>query len=65
MSDNKERRCKICGKLLLDEKIPICRRCQLKSRNIARDTVGSVSGLVVAVVFANRLTDNNSSNDKI
>lgn len=39
----KERRCKFCGKLLLDEKLPFCRRCFLEGRNIA----GKVGGIVV------------------
>lgn len=38
--DNKERRCKSCHKLLIDEKLPICRRCRLKGRDNAVKAVG-------------------------
>ncbi len=31
--ETKERRCKFCGKLLISEKMPICKRCKLKARN--------------------------------
>lgn len=31
--EEKERRCKSCRKLLLDEKLPFCRRCILEARN--------------------------------
>lgn len=47
-NEKKERRCKSCGKLLLDEKLPFCRRCVLEGR----DTVGMVGG-VLAITALN------------
>ncbi len=29
--NNQERRCFFCGKRLLDEKLPVCKRCRLKA----------------------------------
>ena len=44
-NEKKERRCKSCGKLLLDEKLPFCSRCEIEGR----DTVVRV-GRTVGVV---------------
>ena len=41
----KERRCKFCGKLLIDEKV-FCRRCKLEGRN----KVGQFGGLAASAV---------------
>lgn len=57
--EEKERRCKSCGKLLLDEKLPFCRRCVLEGRNKARQVVGIVVG-PAAVLRAVALINNNS-----
>lgn len=47
--ETKEGRCKFCGKLLISEKIPICRRCKLEGRN----KIGQVGALTAsAVTFA-------------
>ncbi len=43
--ETKEKRCKFCGKLLISEKMPICRRCKLEGRN----KVGQVGGMVVGM----------------
>lgn len=45
--ETKERRCKFCGKLLISEKMPICRRCKLEGRN----KVGQVGGIVGMFAF--------------
>ena len=42
MEEVKERKCIICGKTLLDEKLPICLRCRLEGRNL----VGKGSALL-------------------
>lgn len=57
-NEEKERRCKSCGKLLLDEKLPFCRRCVLEGRN----KVGQVGGIVggLAALSAVALVNNNS-----
>ncbi len=43
-----ERRCIMCKKLLLNEKIPICIRCRLKAKDTAI-RVGEIGGTVVGV----------------
>lgn len=59
-NEKKERRCKSCGKLLLDEKLPFCRRCMLEGR----DTVGKVSGtvgvLAITALKVSTLVNNDS-----
>ncbi len=59
---DKVRRCKACGKLLLDEKLPFCRRCVLEGRNKVGKvgTVGTI-GLSVLSVISN--LQNSNSND--
>lgn len=44
--ETKEKRCKFCGKLLISEKMPICRRCKLEGRN----KVGQVGALAASAV---------------
>lgn len=62
MSDEeKERRCKSCGKLLLDEKIPFCRRCVLEGRNKVGQVGEIVSVLAVAVFGAAALVNDDNS----
>ena len=59
----KERRCKSCGKLLIDEKT-FCRRCKLKMRNTGGKVSGIISGLVVATLSVNSLVnDGEGKND--
>ena len=41
-NEEKDRRCKVCGKLLIDEKLPFCRRCVLEGR----DKTVQVGGMV-------------------
>lgn len=52
-----ERRCKYCGKLLLDGKVPFCRRCILRGRNKATQFGGLVGGLFTAAVGAHALAE--------
>ncbi len=63
-NEEKEHRCKSCGKLLLDEKIPFCRRCVLEGRNKVGQVGGIVGGLVMtalsAVAFINSNSDGNN-----
>lgn len=52
MKDNnsyKDQRCKFCGKLLLNEKTPICRRCFLRWRNKALK--GGGVGTFLAIII--------------
>ena len=57
-NEKKERRCKSCGKLLIDEKLPFCSRCVLEGR----DTVGKVGGIVVVLAITALI--NNDSDRK-
>ncbi|MCM1220434.1 MAG: hypothetical protein NC548_38710 [Lachnospiraceae bacterium] len=59
----KERRCKSCGKLLLDEKLPFCKRCVLEGRNKAGKVGGAVSGLALAFLSTKSLINDNSNED--
>lgn len=59
-NEDKERRCKSCGKLLIDEKLPFCRRCVLEGRNKAGQVGGSVVGAATTVLSAVALINNNS-----
>ena len=60
---NKERRCKSCGKLLIGEKLPFCRRCTLEGRNKAGHIGVIVTGAVTMALGAKTLNDNNSNNN--
>lgn len=56
MSDEtKERRCKFCGKLLINERMPFCRRCKLEGRNKVGQVGGIVAGIFTAVHSAKAL----------
>lgn len=57
----KERRCKFCGKLLIGEKMPICRRCKLEGRNKVGQGVGMVVCMITAVFIAKALAGNKGS----
>ena len=53
----KERRCKSCGKLLIDEKVPFCRRCILEGRNKAGQGISAAVAIVSAVAIADNISD--------
>ena len=57
-----ERRCRYCKKLLLDEKIPFCRRCRLEGRNTGGKVFGVVVGAVTTVVSINSLENSGDAN---
>lgn len=59
-NEEKERRCKSCGKLLLDEKLPFCRRCVLEGRNKVGQVVGIGVGFAMAVALVNNNSDGNN-----
>ena len=59
-----ERRCKSCGKLLLDEKLPFCRRCVLEGKNKIVQVGGIVVGAAITVLKAVALINNNSDSGK-
>lgn len=59
----KERRCKKCGKLLIDEKLPFCRRCVLEGRNTAGMVGGIGGGLITIIALAAEHMNNKSNMD--
>lgn len=58
----KERRCKSCGKLLIDEKT-FCRRCKLKMRNTGGKVGGIISSLFIAASCAKSLAGDKENDD--
>ena len=61
--EEKKRRCKSCGKLLLDEKIPLCGRCVLEGRNTVVRAGSIIGSAAIAVVASGVLKNNNSDDD--
>ena len=51
-NEEKERRCKTCGKLLIDERLPFCRRCVLEGRDKSAQVGGMVAGVATAFFSA-------------
>ena len=49
-NEEKDRRCKICGKLLIDEKFPFCRRCVLEGRDKTVQVGGMVAGAATILI---------------
>lgn len=58
-NERKEKHCLVCGKRLIDEKIPICLRCKLERRDIAGKVTEVVGGIAIAVGGGKALMDNN------
>lgn len=59
----KERRCKSCGKLLLDEKLPFCRRCVLEGRNNVGKVVSIVGGLATTALTVALVNNHSNGNN--
>ncbi len=62
-----DRRCKSCHKLLLDEKLPFCRRCVLEGRNKTFQIGGVFGGMAITAFSAFALannSDHHSSDDE-
>ena len=57
-SENTERRCKSCNKLLLDEKLPFCPRCMLEGRNKAVQIGGIIGGLGTTIASGLAMINN-------
>ena len=55
------KKCKTCGKQLLDEKIPICLRCRLKGRNNTVEWGGKLVGVLGSVAVVANLVDGNKN----
>ncbi len=61
--ETNRRRCRSCKKLLLDEKLPFCRRCMLEGRDKARQ-IASIGAAATAFVIALVNNSNHDSDDK-
>lgn len=61
--ETKEKRCKICGKLLISEKIPICSRCKLEGRNKVGQVGVLAASAVTFFVSAKALVDDGENDD--
>lgn len=61
--ETKERRCKICGKLLISEKKLLCRRCKLEGRNKAGQAGGIIAGAATFIFSAKALVGDGGSNN--
>ncbi len=61
-NEEKKRRCKSCGKLLLDEKLPWCRRCRLEGRNKKVGQSVECGTTIVWLFFLGRCTIKKSGN---
>ncbi len=61
---DKERRCKKCGKRLIDEALPFCDRCVLNGRNTAGKMIGGATTVALAVMSAIAYTNNGSGDNK-
>ncbi len=59
-NEDNVKRCVFCHKLLIDEKIPICKRCILEGRN----KVGEAAAVVGAVAFTVLAGGNNPEDKK-
>ena len=71
-SENTERRCKSCNKLLLDEKLPFCPRCMLEGRNKAVQIGEIIVGLCTAkdtglaiINFSDHTMDESSDDETV
>ena len=65
MSDNaneKEKKCIVCKKKLIDEKIPICLRCKLSGKKKASNIGKKVVGVVAVTTIIGNI-QNNSDED--
>lgn len=58
----KEKRCKFCGKLLISEKMPICRRCKLEGRNKVGQA-GALAASAVTFYFSAKALVGDGEND--
>lgn len=61
--ETKERRCKICGKLLISEKKLLCRRCKLEGRNKAGQVGGIIASAATFIFSAKALVGDGQTDD--
>ncbi len=62
-NNEQERRCKSCGKILIDEKTFWCRRCILEGRNKAAKVGGVLLGIGTTVLSAVALGNKNTDGE--
>ena len=61
--ETKERRCKICGKLLISGKKLLCRRCKLEGRNKTGQAGGILAGAATLIFSAKAFVGDGGSNN--
>ena len=59
----KEECCLVCGKQLIDEKIPLCLRCKLEGRDKAKAIGEIVGGMGLAILGGVALVDSSKNNN--
>lgn len=63
-SESKEKRCKSCSKLLIDEKV-FCKRCVLEGRNKVIQIGGIIVGGITTICSIESFINNTSDNDDV
>lgn len=61
--EKKEKRCIACKKLLINKKLPLCRRCCLEGRNKVVQIAGAFGGSVTAAVSVAMFMNKNGNGD--
>ncbi len=59
MAEDKERVCLLCGKRLLDKKVPVCLRCAITARNTTGKTVAELSTIIFSIKQGMNFLDSN------
>ena len=64
-TETTKRRCIKCKKLLLDEKLPLCRRCWLETRNRASSTAKflGIAGIFVSSLILKKGTTSSDTEE--
>lgn len=66
MEEMKIKKCLMCKKTLLDEKVPICLRCRLSGRDKSvKAGTGLVAGLYSAYQIYNLIGNNGKTDDDV
>ena len=58
-NEGKERRCKKCKKLLIDEKTLFCKRCLLESKNKVLQMAAIGTAIVTSAIVIKNVSEDN------
>lgn len=61
---NEEKRCLVCKKILLDEKMPVCLRCKLQGRNAAGNVGKGIVGVALLISGTKAAIEQTKNNDE-